>query len=137
MAVSVNGIRQALSNSCATEPRRILPRLALVSKSHTAHGYQYCPGSPRFCRLLHELVARYSNILPRRQQLEVRLPRARLVGLQDRVRLPAEVFRKRGKTLHISIGEPITVEQQAQFKDWEQPGAFLRQKPYELKLQIK
>ncbi|MCM1348953.1 MAG: 1-acyl-sn-glycerol-3-phosphate acyltransferase [Firmicutes bacterium] len=50
------------------------------------------------------------------------------------LRLPAEVFRKKGKTLHISIGEPISVEQQeAHGGSPEQLGAFLREKTYQLR----
>ena len=50
------------------------------------------------------------------------------------LRLPAEVFRKNGKELHISIGNPITVaEQEAHNGSIEQLGQFLRHKTYELR----
>lgn len=50
------------------------------------------------------------------------------------LRLPAEVFRKNGKELHISIGNPITVaEQEAHSGSIEQLGQYLRQKTYELR----
>ncbi|MCM1006197.1 MAG: lysophospholipid acyltransferase family protein [Prevotella sp.] len=50
------------------------------------------------------------------------------------LRLPAEVFRKRGKELHISVGKPITVEEQAQFgKDYEALGKLLREHTYALR----
>ncbi|MCC8113316.1 MAG: lysophospholipid acyltransferase family protein [Bacteroidales bacterium] len=48
-------------------------------------------------------------------------------------RLPAEVFRKRGKTLHVSIGDPISVEDQARFDSPEALGAYLRAKTYALR----
>lgn len=50
------------------------------------------------------------------------------------LRLPAEVFRKRGKEIHISVGEPISVEEQAVFgKDYEALGKLLRERTYELR----
>ena len=45
------------------------------------------------------------------------------------LRLPAEVFRKVGKTLHISVGDPISVEEQlANSTDAKSLGTYLRAK---------
>lgn len=50
------------------------------------------------------------------------------------LRLPAEVFRKKGKTLHISIGDPISVEEQlAHAGSVEELGKFLKDKTYALR----
>ena len=50
------------------------------------------------------------------------------------LRLPAEVFRKNGKEIHISVGQPVTVEEQMQHHgSAEELGLYLRQKTYELK----
>lgn len=50
------------------------------------------------------------------------------------LRLPAEVFRKRGKEIHISIGQPITVEEQAAHNGSpEELGKFLRERTYALR----
>ncbi len=50
------------------------------------------------------------------------------------LRLPAEVFRKKGKTLHVSIGDPITVEEQkAHQGSIEEFGEFLKSKTYALR----
>lgn len=50
------------------------------------------------------------------------------------LRLPAEVFRKCGTTLHVSIGEPISVEEQMSHGSTiEDLGEFLKDKTYELK----
>ena len=50
------------------------------------------------------------------------------------LRLPAEVFRKKGTTLHISIGEPISVEEQKMHSATvEELGKFLKMKTYELR----
>lgn len=50
------------------------------------------------------------------------------------LRLPAEVFRKRGKEIHISIGDPISVEEiTAHNSSPEELGKFLRGKTYALR----
>lgn len=50
------------------------------------------------------------------------------------LRLPAEVFRKKGKEIHISIGDPISVEDQlAHGSSHEELGKFLREKTYALR----
>lgn len=50
------------------------------------------------------------------------------------LRLPAEVFRKKGSTLHISVGEPISVEEQLQHSaSVEELGQFLKDKTYALR----
>jgi putative hemolysin len=51
------------------------------------------------------------------------------------VRLLHEVTNKRGKTIQIRFGEPITVEEQAQFNDIKSFGEFLKAKTYALKKQ--
>ena len=49
------------------------------------------------------------------------------------LRLPAEVFRRRGKTMRVSIGEPISVEAQNACASTEELGRLLREKTYELR----
>lgn len=50
------------------------------------------------------------------------------------LRLPAEVFRKVGKELHVSIGNPISVEEQAAHDSSpEELGKFLRERTYALR----
>ncbi|MCM1449350.1 MAG: 1-acyl-sn-glycerol-3-phosphate acyltransferase [Clostridiales bacterium] len=50
------------------------------------------------------------------------------------VRHPAEVFRKKGKTFHVTIGDPISVEEQARHKgSLEEFGQFLREQTYSLR----
>ncbi|MDE6085756.1 MAG: 1-acyl-sn-glycerol-3-phosphate acyltransferase [Muribaculaceae bacterium] len=50
------------------------------------------------------------------------------------LRHPAEVFRKRGKTFHVTVGNPISVEEQARHKgSLEEFGEFLREKTYSLR----
>jgi len=48
------------------------------------------------------------------------------------VRLCHEVTNKKGKTIYIRLGKPITVEEQSQFEDIKAFGEFLKAKTYEL-----
>lgn len=49
-------------------------------------------------------------------------------------RHPAEVFNKRGKTFHITVGEPISVDEQLKHMgSLEEFGDFLRTRTYELR----
>ncbi|MRR19105.1 hemolysin [bacterium] len=50
------------------------------------------------------------------------------------LRLPSEVFNKKGQEPRIGIGELITVEEQNQFSDPETLGLHLRKKVYEMPL---
>ena len=49
------------------------------------------------------------------------------------LRLPSEVFNKRGKTIRVSIGNIISPEEQEEFNDLDDFRQFLRNKVYELK----
>lgn len=49
------------------------------------------------------------------------------------LRLPAEVFRKKNATMHISIGETISYDEIAKFDDLQQLGEFLKAKTYAMR----
>ncbi len=47
--------------------------------------------------------------------------------------LAKELFKKKGKPLHITVGEPITVQKQAEFgRDYEALGWYIRMQMYDL-----
>ncbi len=49
------------------------------------------------------------------------------------LRLPAEVFRKKGAEMHISIGQPISYEEIAKYDDIAELGKFLKEKTYAMR----
>ena len=50
------------------------------------------------------------------------------------LRHPAEVFRKRGKTFHVTVGDPISVEEQHEHQgSLKAFGQFLRDRTYSLR----
>lgn len=131
-AVSVNGIRQAIKHLRDGEPVGFFPAGAM-SKSTLRHGLQDRPWQASVLQIIarakvpvipiyfHDRNSLWCDFL------------GHACWPARSLRLPAEVFRKCGKTLHISIGEPISVETQAQFADPEALGAYLREKTYDLR----
>lgn len=53
------------------------------------------------------------------------------------IRLCHEVFNKRGKSIRVSFGEPISIEEQLKYKDLNEYTRFLREKTYELEKTFK
>lgn len=52
------------------------------------------------------------------------------------VKLPSEMFNKKGKTIRVRIGEPITLKEQDEFDDLRQFNKFLRMRTYALGMAI-
>jgi hypothetical protein len=130
--VSVNGIRQALRQLKEGEPVGFFPAGAM-SKTDWRGRLKDRPWQPSVLEIIkrakvpvipiffHGTNSWWFNIL------------GHICWPARSLRLPAEVFRKRGKTLHVSIGEPVSVEDQARFTTAEELGAYLREKTYDLR----
>ncbi len=132
-AVSMNGIKAAIMQVRRGNPIGFFPAGA-VSKVNGKLRIEDREWQPNIIRLIQQLKvpvipiffhgrnSTWSQILG-------------IISWQLRtLRLPAEVFRKKGKTLHISIGEPISVEEQlAHSGSVEELGKFLRNRTYSLR----
>lgn len=132
-AVSMAGLKKAMEQVRSGKPLGFFPAGA-VSKINGKFRLEDRDWQPTIIRLIKQLKvpvipiffhgtnSTWFNILG-------------LISWQLRtLRLPAEVFRKCGTTLHVSIGEPISVEEQiAHGADIEQLGKFLKEKTYALK----
>lgn len=132
-AVSVNGIREALRQIKSGEPIGFFPAGAM-SKTTLCHGLQDRPWQKSILQLIerakvpvipiffHGSNSAWCNFL------------GHACWPARSLRLPAEVFRKVGTEMHISVGEPISPEEQAMHSQSpEALGDFLRQRTYELK----
>lgn len=130
--VSVNGIRQALRQLKEGDPVGFFPAGAM-SKVDRRLRLKDRPWQPTVLQIIqrakvpvipiffHGTNSWWFNFLG-------------VVCWQARsFRLPAEVFRKSGKEIHVSIGDPISVEDQARFTTPEALGAYLRERTYELR----
>lgn len=132
-AVSVNGIREALRQIKSGEPIGFFPAGAM-SKTTLRDGLQDRPWQKSILQIIerakvpvvpiyfHGSNSAWFNFL------------GHACWPARSLRLPAEVFRKVGTEMHISIGQPISPEEQAMHSDSpEALGDFLRQRTYELK----
>lgn len=132
-AVSMNGIKQAIMQVRRGEPIGFFPAGA-VSKVNIRGRLEDREWQPTIIRLIQQMKVPvipiyfhgsnswWFNFLG-------------VVCWQLRtLRLPAEVFRKKGKTLHLSVGEPISVEEQLKHSgSVEELGKFLKEKTYALR----
>ncbi len=132
-AVSVNGIREALRQIKSGEPIGFFPAGAM-SKTTLCNGLQDRPWQKSILQIIerakvpvipiffHGSNSAWCNFL------------GHACWPARSLRLPAEVFRKVGTEMHISVGEPISPEEQAMHSQTpEALGDFLRQRTYELK----
>lgn len=132
-AVSMNGIKEAIAQVRGGQPLGFFPAGA-VSKINRHGWLEDREWQPTIGRLIKQLGVPvvpiffhggnswWFNFLG-------------LVSWQLRtLRLPAEVFNKHGRTIHISVGQPISVEEQKLHGDSaEELCAFLKEKTYEMR----
>lgn len=131
--VSVNGIRQALRQLREGEPVGFFPAGAMSTINWRGRllDRQWQPTVIQIIRkanvpvipiFFHGSNSWWCNIL------------GKVCWPARSLRLPAEVWRKIGKEIHVSIGEPISPEEQvAHGGSVEELGRFLREKTYELR----
>ncbi len=132
-AVSVAGIRQALRQLKEGEPVGFFPAGAM-SKTTLRDGLQDRPWQQSILQIIHRAKvpvipiyfhgsnSRWFNFL------------GHACWPARSLRLPAEVFRKVGTEMHISIGRPISADEQAAHGESpEALGAYLREQTYALR----
>ena len=134
-AVSVAGIRTALKQLREGNPVGFFPAGAM-SKTTLRNGLQDRPWQPSILQIIqrakvpvipiyfHDSNSWWCNLL------------GHICWPARSLRLPAEVFRKVSSTMHISVGQPISVaDQEAHGTSAEELGQYLRAKTYELRNQ--
>ena len=131
-AVSMNGIKAAIMQVRKGEPIGFFPAGA-VSKI-TKWKLQDREWQENIIRLIMQLKVPVVPIFFHGRNSAM----AHILGLIDwrlrTMRLPTEVFKKKGKTLHISIGDPISVEEQLKHMgSVDEFNKFLRNSTYSLK----
>ncbi|MCH5319440.1 MAG: lysophospholipid acyltransferase family protein [Paramuribaculum sp.] len=132
-AVSVQGIRQAMRQLAAGEPLGFFPAGAM-SKTDWHGRLQDRPWQKSILQIIYKSKVPVIPIYFHGSNSWWCNFLGHACWPARSLRLPAEVFRKRGKELHISVGNPISVEEQELHKQSpETLGDFLRQKTYELR----
>lgn len=131
-AVSVNGIRQALRQLRDGNPVGFFPAGAM-SKTTLRHGLQDREWQKSVLQIIHRAKVPVIPIFFHGGNSCWCNFLGHVCWPARSLRLPAEVFRKNGEEMHISIGNPISVEEQAFHNSTpEELGKFLREKTYEL-----
>ena len=132
-AVSMRGIREALMHVRRGHPLGFFPAGA-VSKINNRGSLEDREWQPVIIRLIQQLGVPVIPIFFHGSNSWWFNLLGRISWKLRTVRLPAEVFLKRHKTIHVSIGEPISPEEIKRFgDDTEALGRFLKSKTYELK----
>ncbi len=130
-AVTMHSIREAMAHVKSGHPLGFFPAGA-VSKIDKSLHIRDREWQPTVTRLIKQLKVPVIPIYFHGHNSTF----FNILGLIDwrlrSARLPKEIFNKRGKEVHISVGEPISVEKQNEFKDYDSLGKYLRDQTYAL-----
>lgn len=130
--ITMQGIRVALKHVKDGHPLGFFPAGA-ISKVNKSLRIEDLPWQPTIIRLIRQLQVPVIPIFFHGHNSTF----FNILGLIDwrlrTLRLPKEIFRKRGAEVHVSIGTPISVEEQNRCSSLEDLGAFLRAETYKLK----
>lgn len=132
-AVSVAGIRTALRQLKDGHPVGFFPAGAM-SKTTLHDGLQDRPWQPSILQIIHRAKVPVIPIFFHGSNSWWFNLLGHICWPARSLRLPAEVFRKVGTEMHISVGLPISPKEQAAHGTTpEELGAYLRQRTYDLK----
>lgn len=129
--VTLQGIREAIAHVKAGHPLGFFPAGAVSKVKRDLH-IRDRQWQPSIIRLISQLKVPVIPVYFHGHNSTF----FNILGIIDwrlrTLRLPAEVFRMRGREEHLSIGEPITVEEQRDCGTVEELGRLLRARTYEL-----
>ena len=130
-ALTMKSIREAMAHVKSGHPLGFFPAGAVSKVDKTLH-ISDREWQPTVTRLIKQLKVPVIPIYFHGHNSTF----FNILGLIDwrlrSARLPKEIFNKRNKEIHISVGEPISVEKQSEFKDYESLGKYLREQTYAL-----
>ncbi len=132
-AVSMHGIREVIKQVRSGKPVGFFPAGA-VSKINWKGELNDREWQPTVVRLIEQLKVPVIPIFFHGSNSWWFNLLGRISWQLRTMRLPAEVFRKVGKEIHVSIGDPISVEEQQKHQgSVEEFGLFLKSKTYALR----
>lgn len=136
-AVSIRGIKQAIMQVRRGQPIGFFPAGA-VSKINIHGQLVDRPWQPSIIRLIEQLNVPVIPIFFHGTNSFLFNFLGVVCWQLRTLRLPSEVFRKCGTTLHISVGDPISVEEQMKHRgSTEEFGQWLKDRTYELRTRYK
>ena len=130
--ITMQGIRAAIKHVKEGHPLGFFPAGA-ISKLDSRLQLRDRPWQPMIIRLIRQLEVPVIPIYFHGSNSAF----FNILGMIDwrlrTLRLPRELFASYGKKIHVSIGEPIPVEEQARHESLEALGEFLRAETYKLR----
>lgn len=130
-AATMHGIREAMARIKDGHPIGFFPAGA-VSKLNRHLRIEDRPWQPSIIKLIKQMKVPVIPIYFHDHNSTF----FNILGVIDwrlrTLRLPRELFNKTGREMHISFGEPIMPDEQAQYKDLDSFGRMLRERTYAL-----
>lgn len=131
-AVSVAGIRKVLMQLKAGEPIGFFPA-GSMSKTTLRHGLQDRPWQESVLQLIFKARVPVIPIFFHGRNTHLCNIMGHVCWPLRSLMIPSEMIKKSGKTVKVSVGKPISVEEQSRFADARSLGDFLRERTYALK----
>lgn len=130
--MTMQGIRTAMKHVKDGHPLGFFPAGAISKIDKSLH-INDLPWQPTIIRLIKQLQVPVIPIFFHGHNSTF----FNILGLIDwrlrTLRLPKEIFRARNKEVHVSIGHPISVEEQKKYDSLESLATFLRAETYKLR----
>lgn len=131
-AVSVAGIRAVLRQLKDGEPIGFFPA-GSMSKTTLRHGLQDRPWQQSVLQIIFKAKVPVIPVFFHGRNTRLCNIMGHICWPLRSLMIPSEMIKKTGKTVRVSIGKPISVAEQSEYKDPVSLGAFLRTKTYELR----
>ncbi len=131
-AVTMRGIREAMMHVKNGHPLGFFPA-GSVAKINGKLKIDDRDWQPSIIRLIQQLKVPVIPIYFHGYNSMLSYVMGRVCWPLRSLMLPSEVFKKKGKTLRVTIGNPISVEEQSQYKTVEELTKFLKDTTFSLK----
>lgn len=133
-AVSVNGIRQCIAQIRGGHPLGFFPAGAMSKTTWRRGNIQDRPWQDSVLQLIFKAKVPVIPVFFADRNSRLCNIMGHICWPVRSIMLPREIIRKRNSTLHVCIGEPISLEEQEPYRqDAASLGAFLRERTYALK----
>ncbi|MDE6145078.1 MAG: lysophospholipid acyltransferase family protein [Muribaculaceae bacterium] len=133
-AVSINGIRQCIAQIRGGHPLGFFPAGAMSKTTWRRGNIQDRPWQDSVLQLIYKSKVPVIPVYFGDRNSRLCNIMGHICWPVRSIMLPREVIRKKNSTLHVVVGEPITVDQQESYRESpESLGAFLRERTYALK----
>lgn len=131
-AISMRGIREAMKHVRDGHPVGIFPA-GTVAKVNSKLEVADCKWQPAIIRMIQQLKVPVVPIYFHGKNSLISYLLGNISIALRALLLPSEIFRKRGAIMRVTVGKPISVEEQAQYETIEEFTAFLKERTFAMK----